>query len=202
MDARCCPRRSRKEQLAVCVLPHQDECIDRLNWCGCERQSEWRVRARFWQGGGGARGCGAGAEDRRAGSESARAGPPEECVRRRVRSWLLGGSANGNDEKCGNIVRSTSCFPFRVSAQSPRPRARRSASPSAVRRCSTTTRLVRRGHKYGTARRGERRGAADGPCALMVASESSKPSARSAGFAVRLPEVARVHIAKVAVQPW
>ena len=58
------------------------------------------------------------------------------------------------------------------------------------------------GHKYGTARRGERRGAADGPCALMVASESSKPSARSAGFAVRLPEVARVHIAKVAVQPW
>ena len=84
--------------------------------------------------------------------ERASGPPPEECVRRRVRSWLLGGSANGNDEKCGNIVRSTSCF--RVSAQSPRARARRSASPSAVRRCSTTTRLVRRAQvRHGTPRR-------------------------------------------------
>lgn len=164
MDARCCPRRSRKEQLAVCVLPHQDECIDRLNWCGCERQSEWRVRARFWQGGG-ARGCGAGAEDRRAGSESARAGPPEECVRRRVRSWLLGGSANGNDEKCGNIVRSTSCF--RVSRHGTGTRSstasadrgldsgtcRAARTAVRVRRCSVSLSVGSAQVRHGTPRR-------------------------------------------------
>ena len=155
MDARCCPRRSRKEQLAVCVLPHQDECIDRLNWCGCERQSEWRVRARFGKGVGGARGCGAGAEDRRAGSESARAGPPDGGVRAPPSSELAVGRRIG--ERNGRKMWKHCSFDFSCFLVSRNGTGTRTASAdrSGFRRCVlASTRLVRRAQvRHGTPRR-------------------------------------------------